>query len=217
MTDDSDDIAVRVRSAYDQVAANYVKQNAAMPPELIDLGRKFLRVIPTGARILDLGCGTGRDMAWLASQGLVVVGADLSAGMLYQARARTSGQLVQMDMRQLALRDHCMDGIWCMASLLHLPKWVVPPTIAEMARVLTPGGALALALQGGEGEQWEVGAYGYPVRRFFARYSSEEVKTLLESAGFAVIEGDSDGPAARRSGRIWLRFLCKRPLSSDCN
>ncbi|HEV2107801.1 MAG TPA: class I SAM-dependent methyltransferase [Thermomicrobiales bacterium] len=189
--------------AYDRIAADYAVRNAAMPPALIELGGRLLERTGPGARVLDAGCGVGRDMAWLEAHGARVIGVDISAGMLAEARTRASGPLLRLDMRSLAFADDSFDGVWCVASLLHLPKSDVPPTLAEFHRVLVPGGTIVLSLQHGAGEEWERDPYGKGTRRFFARYSLGEATTLLTGAGFMVIERGSDVARARH----WLSFL----------
>ena len=142
-------------------------------------------MVGASAHVLDLGCGAGRDMAWLDSQGATVVGSDLSAGMLIRARRQARGSLVQMDMRRLAFQTECFQGVWCSAALLHLPKADAPHALAEVRRVLIPGGALFLAVQEGTGEGWErTTRYGESVERFFARYDVTEMSTMLTSNGF---------------------------------
>lgn len=200
----------RMRATYDTIAADYAERTGRMLPELEDLGRKFLALVPPGARILEVGCGAGRDMEWLESQGAEVTGADISPGMLEQARARVRGELLEMDMLDLKFPDGSFGGVWCVAALLHLPKADAPRALGEMRRVLVPGGALALSIQRGEGEVWETGAYGHPVERFFARYSPEEAERMLAAAGFHVVVRREDGPGTERPDRKgWLRFIAR--------
>ena len=201
------EISQRVAAAYDRVAAAYAEKNATMPPAYLDLGPRFLALIQTGKAVLDLGCGAGRDLAWLRAQGTNVVGGDRSAGMLAQARQHAPGRLLQLDMRSLPFADGAFGGVWCSASLLHLPKHDAPGALAEMHRVLSPGGPLLLAIQEGDSEGWEPSPYEAPVERFFARYRMDEAETMLGGSGFAILE--------RRTGvapnRRWLTFLATRP------
>ena len=165
----------RMQAVYDQIAGEYAARTAAMPAELVNAGTRFLALAGPGARILDVGCGPGRDMAWFEAQGAAVTGVDLSAGMLRQAGTRVRGALVQMDMRRLAFPDRTFRGVWSSASLLHLPRAEAPGALAEMRRVLVPGGAFFLAIQEGEGEGWESGRFEN-VERFFVRYSQDEAE-----------------------------------------
>ncbi len=192
----------QTQAAYDQIAAEYAARQTEEPPaELIPFAAGLLARMPSGTRLLDLGCGPGRDLAWLAAQGADAVGCDLSAGMLAQARARGSRPLVQADMRRLPFAAGTFGGIWCCASFLHLPKADAPGALAEMRRVLVPGGSLFLGVQEGAGEGWDV--YGWAVARFFARYAPAEVAALLTGAGFVVT---TQGRGVH-GHRTWLQFL----------
>ena len=112
-----------------------------------------------------------------------------------------------MDMRQLAFPDHRFGGIWCMASLLHLPKADAPLALSEMLRVLTPGGALLLTLQEGAGEVWEENRFFGATQRFFARYSQDEAAKMLRAAGFSIVDRGRNESSLRR----WLQFLVTKP------
>lgn len=198
-----DHIQARIQAVYDQIAPHYAARNSEMRDGLIDLASQFLEMIDKPARMLDLGCGAGRDMAWLESQGAYMVGVDLSTGMLSHARQLVRGPLVQADMLRLPFPPGQFSGVWCMASLLHLPKAEAPSALAEIKRILIPGGALSIGLHEGEGETWEVNPYHGTAERFFSRYQPAEVEEMLAHAGFQVLlkEANTAGP------RNWLRFL----------
>jgi SAM-dependent methyltransferase len=200
----------RMAEAYDRIAPTFAATNAAMPASLVALGERFLALAGVNARVLDLGCGAGRDMTWLESRGARMIGADLSRGMLAETRARASGALVRMDMRQLGFGMARFDGVWCMAALLHLPKAEAPIAMREMKRALRPGGALLLALQAGDSEGWEPAPYG-PVERFFARYARDEAERMIEQAGFAIQHTQINAA----SDRTWLQFLAAAPRKID--
>jgi ubiquinone/menaquinone biosynthesis C-methylase UbiE len=196
-------IRKRMEVAYDRVAAQYAEQNAVMPPLLVELATRFLAHLEPGAKVLDAGCGDGRHMAWMEAHGLHVTGIDISTGMLSQARAHVQGELLQMDMCNLTFPPGSFAGIWCCASLLHIPKAQAPEVLRQMHNVLVPGGILHLGLQEGEGEKWEVTRFD--VERFFARYTLEEAEALLTQTGFSVDERHQDTTGPRR----WLNFLAR--------
>ena len=206
------ELSSRMAAAYDRLAAAYAERNATMPAAYLELGPTFLGLVQAGARVLDLGCGAGRDLAWLGDQGADVVGGDRSRGMLAQAKnlvlasGHAPARLLQLDMRRLPFEDETIGGVWCSASLLHLPKQDAPGALAEMRRVLAPGGPLLLGIQEGDAEGWEPSPYGIEVERFFARYHPDEAEAMIASAGFAI--------RARRAGespnRRWLTFLATR-------
>jgi len=101
--------------------------------------RQSLPADGQGARLLDLGCGTGHQMAELRGRGFEVVGVDGSEEMLEHARANNPGaEIHQADVADLPLEDQSFDYILCIEVLRYLEK--PEEAIAEMARVLKPGG-----------------------------------------------------------------------------
>lgn len=199
--------AKRVQAAYDEIATQYLERERkyGAPPRNELFGAPFLDIVGLASRILDLGCGFGRDTAWFETQGARVVGGDLSAAMLGEARLQVGAALLQLDMRHLPFCAGAFGGVWCSASLLHLPKIEVPATLVEARRILAPGGGLFLALQEGEGEGWE----NWPssdAERFFARYRMPEAEALLSAAGFLV----RDRQVGETPTRRWLYFLATR-------
>ena len=123
---------------YDRIASDFARLHATMPQTLIDDGRRFLALVGPEAQILDVGCGAGRDMAWLEAQGAHVTGLDLSRGMLAQARLQVRGTLVAADMCHLPFPDGAFAGVWCMAASPHLPKKEAPRARREMRRAALP-------------------------------------------------------------------------------
>lgn len=197
-------VSKQVQAAYDQIVEAYAGRNHGdMPEDLVRLARKLLQHIGPTAHIIEVGCGTGRDMAWFEAQGVRVTGVDLSSGMLAYARREVNGPLLMQDMRRLAFRSHSFAGAWSCASLLHLPKPEAPAALQEMRRVLKPGGMLTLSIQEGDFEGWESG-YVAGINRFFARYREAEMTALLARCGFTT--GDVDRVQA--NNRDWLSFVC---------
>ena len=83
------------RATYDKIAPSFAKANAEMAEEMLLAARGFLEAIPRNGKCLDLGCGAGRDLAWFEQQGTNILGADLSTGMLAQARKITTRPLAR--------------------------------------------------------------------------------------------------------------------------
>lgn len=203
-----------------------LQEQAERARPLPELGRpgdditldEYLNFVP----VLDAGCGPGRDARALADHALPVLGVDLSQGMLDAAGERTARRLPRgfvryalMDLRRLELPDESCRGVWCSASLLHLPKRVAPRAAAELARVLRPGGPLALFVKRRERDVEEE-LVPYPhgdVRtpRFFAYYAEDEARRLLEETGLEILEAsvlpDNRGPDAPS----WVAIVARKP------
>jgi len=132
--------ALPVLDAYARWAPAYAAEAHNPLMELEQAALLPLLPAVAGRRVLDLACGSGRYLARLAGQGAArLVGADLSAAML--ARAKTvSRELLLADLRCLPVADAGFDLIVCGLAVGHVVA--LAPAVAEMARVLAPGGTL---------------------------------------------------------------------------
>ncbi|MBI9050270.1 MAG: class I SAM-dependent methyltransferase [Anaerolineaceae bacterium] len=175
--------------AYDQIVSTYAARNAKMQPYVLHAAERIIQAIHMQSDLpafyLDLGCGAGRDMAWFDAQDLCLMGADLSLGMLREAKKVVTGDLFQLDMRYLPYVNASLGMIWCQAALLHLPKTQTPQALHEMNRVLASQGWLHVAVQKGETEGFETRPYE-PTQRYYAHYQIEEISGLLETSGFKI-------------------------------
>jgi SAM-dependent methyltransferase len=187
---------VETIARYDQIAASFAAQWGSL--RLERALETFAQAVQEPRRILDLGCGPGRDVGFLTELGCQVTGLDASAGMVAEARhAFPSAVLVQADLRRLPFARSAFDGVWACASLLHLPRTSLPQAMIEISRFLhQPGGVLYLALKRGQGERWITDAENR--RSYFAYYDLPEIQTMLDRAGFQVVESWF---APDRSGR----------------
>jgi SAM-dependent methyltransferase len=95
-----------------------------------------------GLRILDFGCGPGRDLSAFREMGHVPVGLDGCAAFVQRARTQTGCEVIHQDFFELALRDRQFDGIFANASLFHVPRQLLSGVLVELTRVLVPRGVL---------------------------------------------------------------------------
>src|SRR5256885_4013519 len=106
--------------------------------------------------------------------------------MLEMAAPHTGGRVVQADQRCLPFADASFDGVWANACLLHLSKREVGGALADVARVVRPGGLVFTSMQMGAGESLELpslASRGVQAPRYFARYEPDEWLSLLRDAG----------------------------------
>jgi demethylmenaquinone methyltransferase/2-methoxy-6-polyprenyl-1,4-benzoquinol methylase len=134
---------VAVREMFDAIAPRYDLVNRIMTFRLDVRWRRIavrsLR-LPAGSTVLDLASGTGDLCIDLGREGLVPLSADLSFGML--AADRSGAPRVQADILRLPVPDAAVDGVTCGFALRNLVD--LPAFFAELARVVRPGGRIAL-------------------------------------------------------------------------
>jgi SAM-dependent methyltransferase len=176
------------QETYRQIAAAYAQAQQDRAP-LARQTARFVALVKPGGLVFDVGCGPGLDTAVLQQHNLQAIGLDFTHEMMQVGRQEYGIELpfVQADMRHLPLAP-VADGLWVCASLLHLERADVLPTVQAFHRVLKPGGILYLSVKLGEGEEWVTSAYGQPFGRFFAYWQPETLDTLLETAGFKIVD-----------------------------
>jgi ubiquinone/menaquinone biosynthesis C-methylase UbiE len=108
--------------------------------------------------------------------------------------------------RALPFAATCFAAVWCNAALLHLPKADAPRCLAEMRRVLAPGGLLYVAVQEGDQERWDASTWVAGADRFFARYAADELGPLLDAAGLTPQRFDREV----NPDRTWLRYFARK-------
>jgi ubiquinone/menaquinone biosynthesis C-methylase UbiE len=144
--------AVRVNRVFHDHECAYYDERFAIVQDrrsarlaLSEVRRLLGRPLRAGEVVLDPGCGTGWQAAGLrrAAPDVVVIGVDLSAGMLDRARAAGAWPLLQADAGRLPLAAGSVDLVVSRGVLHHLPD--VPAALAEWRRVLRPGGAVVVA------------------------------------------------------------------------
>lgn len=142
---------------------------------------RFLAKLPRRARILDAGCGSGRDLRAFKRAGHVALGIDSSVAMASLAYAYSGAECMVLRLEDIAF-ERSFDGIWACASLLHLPRAQLVPVLIRLHQALVFGGTLFLALQEGQGERCiEDG-------RHYVYYRLSEVMNALGQAGFEASE-----------------------------
>ncbi len=148
----------RVRSVYEQIAAEYDERLAGSGPSddgFTQTERAFVlgRIRP-GHKVLDLGCGTGRFTVPMAEAGAEVTGLDLSGAMLEIARTKLSergltADLREGDMARLPFEDGTFDVVTSMLTLMHIPLDAREDVFDEASRVLRPGGRMLIGVRNG--------------------------------------------------------------------
>lgn len=120
--------------------------------DMSELYRPFVAHLKPGARILDAGCGSGRDAKAFSEMGYEVEAFDASAELVELARQHTGLPVKQMRFEDITEVER-YDGIWCCASLLHVPLAELPGVMAQLSEALKPGGVWYLSFKYGSGER----------------------------------------------------------------
>jgi cyclopropane fatty-acyl-phospholipid synthase-like methyltransferase len=142
-----------------------------------------------GARVLELGCGAGvPDTQRLAAR-FRVTGVDVSAEQVRRARAAVpNADFIQADFTALELEPESFDAVVSFYAFNHVPRELLAPTFARIARWLAQGGLLMTALGTGDIEAWTGDFLGAPT--FFSSFPPETNTRLVQQAGFAILRDE---------------------------
>jgi SAM-dependent methyltransferase/phage repressor protein C with HTH and peptisase S24 domain len=170
----------------------------------------FPVAFPRGARVLDLGCGSGRDLNNLIEAGYDAFGVDASPEMLSQARLRfprLSSRMTLDDLPQLAtIADQSSEGVLCSAILMHLPEELLFDTVFNIRRILKQEGRLLLSTPV-EGPPVDPVTRRDEEGRLFNGVTPENFQFLFEKIGFRQVNRWDSDDQLGRANRRWATQL----------
>ena len=164
----------------------------------------FLDLLPSGAHILDAGCGSGRDTLYFREHGYNVTAFDASTELAALASQLTGQPVLTLRFQEIEFAD-AFDGIWACASLLHVSRADIHSVLDKLAGALRLGGVMFLSFKNRDGEWEEGGRFfnGYDVRSFEALVREHPVLSVTS------IWTSEDVRPERRSEK-WLNGLLRR-------
>lgn len=160
-----------------------------------------------GLRILDVGCGPGRDLITLRDLGHNPVGLDGCAAFVKMARAHSGCEVLEQSFLELSLPSGHFDGVFANASLFHAPRASLPRVLGELFETLQAGGALFCSnprAMGAEREGWQGERYG-------TYLSLESWSALFETAGFQLLQHFLRPPGRPATEQPWLAMVWRKP------
>lgn len=189
---------------YDDDAGLYAERTLTAPqPPLLDA---FIHSLKPGSKVLDLGCGAGRDLLTLCRAGFDCLGVDLSAGLADIARDYTGTAVIASDMRTLNLDEAQLDGVVAIASLLHLSDVEQSRQLAMIIKWLRVGGFLLATMKIGSGSEVTRDD------RRFTYIDPDPWLEMLQGCGFEVVQSQVTigSNAVSTSDHDWLAVLAKK-------
>ena len=171
--------------------------------DVSSLYERFIRFIPAGGRILDLGCGSGRDTKAFLSMGYFVDAIDGSSDLCKLASEYTGIAVKCMDFMELSAIEE-YDAIWACASLLHAPSDSLPIILSKMYDALKPTGIMYISFKYGEYEGERDG-------RYFTDMTSDSFLSLLAQVPSLVVVEEWYSEDVRPEKSIkWYNVIVRR-------
>jgi SAM-dependent methyltransferase len=155
-------------------------------------------------RILDLGCGPGRDLVSFHRLGHAPVGLDACPEFVDMARRLAICEVWLQDMLALDLPAGHFDGLFANAVLFHVPREALPRVLGDLWRALRPGGVLFSSNPRGNNEE------GFADGRYACFWDLPTWRRLVEDAGFALLDHYYRPPGKPRQQQPWLATVWRK-------
>ncbi|MDO6634855.1 class I SAM-dependent methyltransferase [Pseudoalteromonas carrageenovora] len=188
---------------------NYYNENAqtfsdsTLNVDMSALYREFLPYVVQNGYVLDAGCGSARDAAYFKSQGFSVSAFDASPALTKLASNYLQQPVAVKTFQELECVNK-YDGIWCCASLLHVPKAELPQVFLNLQNALKPNGVLYVSFKYGTQERVHNG-------REFTDLTEQLLSNLLnQHTQLSIIKHwQSVDQRPARESEVWLNALIK--------
>ncbi|MEN8246559.1 MAG: class I SAM-dependent methyltransferase [Thermodesulfobacteriota bacterium] len=170
------------------------------PSSFLEPLRKHLE---PGCTILDIGCGSGRDMLWLKNHGFSVSGFERSAGLAALARQNTGSNVIEGDFETFDFTDLPSDAVLFAGSLVHVPHEKLPQVFEQAIAGLRPGGKVLLSLKQGNGTGTD------ELDRVFYYWQESDLEALFQQFGLSILEFSRQ--VSKVNARdIWLGYVLEK-------
>lgn len=188
---------------YNQQAEEFV--NSTVDVDFSDIQNQFIKMLPKGSTILDLGCGSGRDSKAFKNAGYKVIAVDGSEELCKIASKHIGQEVICSTFQDLELSEE-IDGIWACASLLHLEKEEIVYTINKLSKNLKPGGIFYASFKYGD-------FTGERNGRFFTDMTEESFSIMMNDIKDLKVIKQMTSDDVREDKTIkWLNVFLKKEI-----
>ena len=155
-------------------------------------------------RILDFGCGPGRDLKYFKDLGHDAVGLEGAENFVEHARIYSGCEVWEQDFLKLDLPPKYFDGVFANASLFHVPRQELPRVLRELWKALKNDGVLFSSNPRGENEE------GWSGERYGVYYDWQSWQELVTAAGFNETTHYYRPPGVPREEQLWLASVWRK-------
>ena len=189
-------------SYYEENAKGFYKGTVNV--NMATLYAPFLSYMPSYAKILDAGCGSGRDTLFFSENGFRVTAFDYSSALVKLASKLTGQEILNLSFQNIDFKDE-FDGIWACSSLLHVPSNELHGCLSRLSSAMKTNGILYTSFKYGQGEHERNG-------RHFVDFDEDNFDEFLKAhPEISVIKywKTSDLRTGRENEK-WLNLLARK-------
>lgn len=161
---------------------------------------EFTNRLNPKAEILDIGCGSGRDLLWLKKNGFRPIGLERSEGLAELARHHSGCDVIVEDYETYDFSAIKVDGMLFSASLVHVPHHQIQTNISKVLNALKRNGYLYISVKEGDGTKQDTAG------RIFYLWRDEGLRTIFDELNLDVVHF-SGSESVLNSGEVWLGYV----------
>jgi SAM-dependent methyltransferase len=185
---------------YQNNCAEYYKRTVSVDPS--SFLSPFVNAIPKGCSILDIGCGSGRDLLWLKNQCFQVTGFEISKGLAQLARIHSGCEVIGGDFETYDFSRLAFDAILASGSLVHVAHERLANVMRNIKQALVTGGFFYVSLKEGKN------TYQDKTGRIFYLWQDSDLRNLFSKLSFKVLIFSSS-LSVLNSKDPWLGYVLK--------
>lgn len=179
--------------------------NSTLNVDMTNTYKEFLKLVPEGGKILDLGCGSGRDSMNFMKLGYEVTAVDGSKELAKKASALLGKEVIASTFEELELKEK-FHGIWACASLLHIKREDLKTVLNNLYNNLDDNGVFYMSFKYGEKE------YVDDKNRYFNCFTDESIICFInENTKFNILDLYITEDKLGRVNEVkWVNLICNK-------
>ena len=156
--------------------------------------------LPPEAFVLDVGCGSGRDLLWMKKRGFDVIGFEQSPGLAELARDNAGCEVIEGDFETYDFSSILVDAVMLVGALVHVPHEGFPKVFENITSAIPDDGSVLITLKEGSGNLTA------PDGRTFYLWEDLKLLELFDSLGFKVCDFSSS-VSKTGSDDLWMTYV----------
>jgi len=188
------------RHYYDRNAEDFFRNTIDV--DMTEIYNEFTSLLPEKAKIIDIGCGAGRDILYFKKLGYNIIGVDNSPEIVRLASKYTKENIILQDFTKLDYREE-FDGIWACASLLHFNKTKLISVIEKIIEYIRKSGIIYTSFKYGDFE-------GVRNGRYFSDFTEKSFSTLVLKSKIQIIKMWTTNDRRPDRTTQWLNIILAR-------
>ncbi len=154
------------------------------------------------SKILDIGCGSGRDMLWLKELGFDCTGLERSPELAALARQHSGGPVIVADFESFDFSRMNIDAVLLIGALVHIPHERFPQILSHILKVLKPEGLALITMKQGQGRQEADDG------RVFYLWEKDDLFKVFKAHGLICLDFSVQTSQVRKCD-TWMSFVCR--------